>query len=265
MKNPWLIAASATLAMGLVMLALDLAFPEGGIIWHGWVTEESTLVYFCEPATVKALFRQKVDTYTNLSFFFNGILVLAFAHADRRRPSVRFAVVHPVWSLWYGIALLTTFAGSTFFHASLTLTGEAFDLSGVYAAVLLPGFFNLHRLGSLWARRRIAAWPFLVACGLAWLASSLLIFEVSSRVVVLGALSLIGISGFVLWLRVRPREGWVFAASSILITAVAAMFFVFDIQKIGCDPESLFQAHGLWHLLSGTAAITYYGFMRRLQ
>jgi hypothetical protein len=46
---------------------------------------------------------------------------------------------------------------------------------------------------------------------------------------------------------------------------MAATFFVFDIRKVGCDPESWYQAHALWHLLSGAAAFTYYGFMRRIE
>ncbi len=251
--------------MGLLMALLDRAFPQGGSLWRDWVTEQSTLVYFCEPATIEALFRQKVDTYSNLGFFFIAMVMFAYARADRRESRDGFASVHPIWSTWYGVASLATFLGSTLFHASLTRSGEAMDLAGVYAAVLLPGFFNLHRIGTLWKRQRIAAWPFLLVWSIVWITSSVLIFTVSSRVIVLAGLLLIGISGFVLWLRVRPRKGWWFAGSSILVTAMAATFFVFDIRKVGCDPESWYQAHALWHLLSGAAAFTYYGFMRRIE
>ena len=107
--------------MGLLMVVLDKTFPQGGSIWRDWVTEHSTLVYFCEPATVEALFRQKVDTYSNLGFFFGAMLLYAFARADRRTEGLGFATVHPIWSFWYGSAMLVTFLGSTFFHASLTL------------------------------------------------------------------------------------------------------------------------------------------------
>jgi hypothetical protein len=265
LNSPWRIAAIATLAMGLLMAIVDLAFPHGGNFWMGWLTEADTLVYFCEPATVEALFRQKIDTYTNLGFFFYGVLVLAFARRDRVHASNGFAVVNPIWSKWYGVALLATFAGSTFFHASLTRSGEAYDLAGVYASVLLPGFFNLHRLGCLWAGKRIGAFPFLIGWGITWLIVSLLIFRLSSRIVVPGGLVLIGITGFILWLKVHPRKGWWFAGSSIALTAIAASFFVMDIQKVGCDAQSWYQAHGVWHLLSGSAAAAYYGFMRRLQ
>jgi hypothetical protein len=252
-------------------VAVDLAFPAGATIWTGWVTEQETLVYFCEPATVDAVFRHKVDTYTNLGFFFWGVLVLAFGWMDRKAQQAgnsmagnRFLATHPIWSLWFGMALLGTFAGSTFFHASLTREGEFLDLAGVYAAALLPGFFNLHRLVSLWARRLLPAWPFLLAWGLIWLLTSLLIFRLSSRVVVPGALVLIGLTGFLLWLQVHPRRGWGFAGGSAGLTALAATFFVFDIQKVGCDPGSWYQAHGIWHLIIAAAAGAYYGFMRRV-
>src|SRR5688572_28709876 len=98
LKSPWTIAIAATLSMGLLMVVLDRAFPAGGNIWRDWVTEEDTLVYFCEPATVKALFRHKVDTYTNLGFFFVGVMVLAFGKLDRVKKTGGFAVVHSVWS-----------------------------------------------------------------------------------------------------------------------------------------------------------------------
>lgn len=246
------------------MVALDLAFPHGGLMWRDWVTERNTLVYFCEPATVEALFRHKVDTYTNLGFFFFGSLMLAFARRDRRVEAGGFAMVHSVWSVWFGLALLSTFVGSTLFHASLTRSGEALDLAGVYAAALLPGFFNVHRLGRLWLKRRIPAAPFLIAWGIFWLGTSLFIFRLSSRIVVPSGIALIGITGFLLWLRVHPRNGWWYAAGSLTLTALAATFFIFDILKVGCDPGSWYQAHGLWHVLAASAAGAYYGFMRRL-
>ena len=265
LKKPWLIAALATLVMGLVMAALDLGLPQGGELWRGWVQEHSTLVYFCEPASIAAFFRQKIDTYTNLGFFFAGSLMLVYARVDRRQAATGFAIVHPQWSRCFGLALLMTFAGSSLFHASLTRSGEALDLAGTYAAVLLPGFFNLHRLFSLWQRRHLPAWPFLLAWMLIWLLSSLLIFRLSSRVVVPFGLGLIGITGFILFWTVHPRRGWWFAGSSIVLTVSAGTFFVMDIEKVGCDPGGWYQAHGLWHLLGAAASASYYGFMRRLQ
>lgn len=264
LRNPWLVALVATLLMGLAMCLADLALPRGGDIWRDWVTEHSTLVYFCEPATIEALLRQKVDTYTNLGFFFVGALLLGYARADRGAVAGGFAGAHPQWSRWFGIALCMTFAGSSLFHASLTRSGEALDLAGTYAAALLPGFFNLHRLWSLVTRRRLPTWPFISAWLAVWLTCSLLIFTLSSRVVVPGGLLLIGLTGFALWLKLRPRRGWYWAASSILLTVLAGLFFVLDIQKIGCDPQGLYQAHGLWHLLAAAAAGVYYGFMRRV-
>lgn len=250
--------------MGLVLWMVDMALPSGGGFWRDWVIEHSTIVYFCEPATVEAFFRQKVDTYTNLGFFFLGALVLGYARQDRRDGSDRFAGAHPQWSRWFGIALWMTFAGSTLFHASLTRSGEALDLAGTYAVALMPGFFNLHRLWCLFTRKRLPAWIFLLAWMVVWLASSLLIFRLSSRVVVPGGLLLIGMTGFVLWLKLRPRSGWRWAASSILLAVLAAAFFVMDIQKVGCEPGSWYQAHGVWHLLAAAAAGAYYAFMRRV-
>jgi hypothetical protein len=264
-RSPWAVAFLATVIMGLLMALVDLALPHGGDFWRDWVTEHSTIVYFCEPASVMAFFRQKVDVYTNLGFFFVGALLLAYARSDRDSSVGGFAVVHAAWSRWFGLALWMTFAGSSLFHASLTRSGEALDLAGTYATALLPGFFNLHRLWSLGLRRRLPPWPFVTAWLLIWLTASLLIFRVSSRVVVPSGLLLIGITGFLLFLKVHPRRGWWFAGSSVVLTVLAASFFVMDIRRVGCDPGGWYQAHGVWHLLAAGAAGTYYGFMRRLQ
>jgi hypothetical protein len=252
--KPWYIASTATLLMGLLMLLLDKAWPGGGEFWRDWITEHSTLIYFCEPANVKDLFRQKVDTYTNLAFFFFAILTFAFAKQDQAIYSGGFGRVHHQWANWYATAMLMTFLGSSIFHASLTRSGEALDLAGTYAAAILPGFFNLHRLFSLVLGRRLPTWPFVTAWLAIWLICSLLIFRLSSRVVVPGSLLLIGITGFILFLKIRPRQGWGYAAASILLTVLAATFFVMDIQKVGCNPSGYYQAHGMWHLLAGCAA-----------
>jgi hypothetical protein len=263
-SSPWSIAFLSTCLVLIGMAVLDWAFPNGGSLWNGLITEHETLVYFCEPTVIEALFRQKVDTYSNVGFFFLGILVLAYAWQDHGNTSGGFATSVRSWSYFYGIALLTTFAGSTFFHASLTRIGEATDLAGVYAAVLMPGFFNLHRVACFLKQRRLPSWPFLAVWAVVWIVCSLLIFRLSSRVVAPSGLLLIGLSGFFLFLKVKPRKGWGFAASSVVMTFVAATFFVFDIQKTGCEPNSIWQAHSIWHLLAACAAGLYYGFMRRL-
>lgn len=251
--------------VGLLMAIADAAFPEGGVVWNALHTEAETLVYFCEPAEIGALFRQKIDTYSNLAFLFYGLLMLGYSRLDRGQREGGFAVLHPQWSRWFGLAMVATFLGSTFFHASLTRSGEAVDLAGTYATALLPGFFNLHRLVSFFKRRWLPVWPFALAWGLVWLVASLLIFRLSSRIVVPGGLLLVGLSGFVMWLRVHPRSGWWWAAGSLLLSVVAAACFVMDIQKVGCEPGSWMQAHGFWHIFSGSAAASYYAFMRRIR
>lgn len=265
--RPWITASLASLIVGMVMLILDLLFPKGGAIWRNWLSEHSTLTYFCEPASIKALFRHKVDTYSNLGFLFVGVLLFAFGKQDQKLSfkASGFAVIHPIWSKSFGIALMLTFAGSTFFHASLTLSGEVFDLAGVYAAALLPGFFNLHRIQSLRMQKHLPAQPFLITWIAFWILSSLLIFTVSSRIVVGSSLFLIGGTGFYLFLNVKAKSGWGYGIGSVILTTIAASFFVMDILKVGCDPKSWFQAHGMWHLMAASASALYYGFMRKLQ
>lgn len=260
--SPFYQAILLSLIMLGVMAGLDIGFPEGGVFWDQFFTERSTLDYFCETSTPKALFRHKVNTYSNIGYFLAGTWTLLRGLRDRKRGGQTYLRRHPEWSILFGLACYLVFAGSTLFHAGLTVWTEWADLAGVYAVALAIGFLNLHRLQGLWLRRHTASWPFIMLYFLTWIAACATIFSVKSWYLVLGAFAIIALGGAaILWATASGRAKWWFVAS-MGFTLIAVGFFAADINRIGCDPHFWIQQHSNWHLGAATAFILYYRFVR---
>lgn len=256
-------AAVVTLAMGALLLALILSFPMGSGIWEGLFTEQETLFFFCEPPQVSALIRQPVDTFTNLGFLFVGAVLVGYGLHDRKHPQPdRFVTGFPVWSILLGVICLFTFLCSSFFHASLTRFGEYIDLVAVYGGAILPLCFNLQRIVAFFSKKGRNVLPFLLLLLVLWLGSNALIFRARSSFVVLGLVSCTAITSAYIQSRLRTRAGLIWLLLSVTTAILATSFFFFDINRILCMPESLFQPHGVWHLMAAASTGTFYGYMR---
>ncbi|MEM6273252.1 MAG: hypothetical protein AAF998_27845 [Bacteroidota bacterium] len=262
--RPFVIAAVTTLVIAVLLALPDLITQDGADAWDSLFTERNTLWYFCEPPQIDRFIRQPSDTYSNLGFLFVGVVMLGFAQRDRKSRAPTFIVRNWIWSVLYGWALVLTFLGSGFFHASLTWFGEWIDLVAVFAVGWLPVVVNFHRLQEAQGPQTSSRWLWLAVYLALWLLSSYSIFRVKAWFTFPAVLGLIGLSS--VWVQVRcgtrRSRGWMMG--SIGLTLLAIMWFVFDIKRIGCDPESWFQPHAMWHLTNAAAAGCFYGFMRRV-
>jgi hypothetical protein len=240
----------------------DLIWQDGSRVWENLFTESATLIYFCEPAIEDAFIRQPADTYSNLGFLFVGVVMLVYAIQDLRRPRQSFVQQYPIWSFLYAAAMIGTFLGSAFFHASLSRIAEWVDLAAVFAAAWLPVSFNFHRLQAHFRKRNVAVGPWLLFYFVLLLLSCLSIFRVNAWWTFPTAIVMIGLSS--VWLQSKGKwpGGWKWISGSMAMTFFAAMWFVFDIQRILCDADSWLQPHAIWHLCDAAAVGLFYGFMR---
>lgn len=258
--SPFRLAALLTLLAGLCLALPDWLSVDGEALWTQLYVQESTLTYFCEPAVVEAFIRQPADTFSNLGFLFVGVAMLAFGWRDRQQVPNNFVGAHPSWSFLFGGAMVFTFLGSAFFHASLSRLAEWLDLAAVYSAMWIPIFFNLHRLQNGRKGGMAQARPWQLAFVAVWCLCCGLIFQVNAWFTMPIALLLIGITSTLVQ---RKHPGDVrLLALSMLLSLFAVMWFVFDIRRILCDPESWFQPHAIWHLSDAATAGTFYAFMR---
>ena len=240
----------------------DWLMSDGAAVWDPMFTERNTLWYFCEPPRIDRFIRQPADTYSNLGFLFAGILMLVYAWQDGQSTTKQFVARHRVWSQVYGGALVLTFLGSAFFHASLTWLGEWIDLAAVFAAGWLPILFNFHRLQARNHPHANPAWPWLLIFAVLWALSCYSIFRIKAWYTFPTLLVLIGMSSALVQWKHGNRRSLPWMLGSIGLTFFAIMWFVFDIRRVGCDPDSWFQPHAMWHLTDAAAAGSFYGFTR---
>ena len=69
---------------------------------------------------------------------------------------------------------------------------------------------------------------------------------------------LIGIN----YVQFRKSRSIILAVSSLALILIALKIRALDVQKIGCDPHSLYQGHSVWHLLAGLSSFCSYAFFR---
>jgi hypothetical protein len=262
LERPFFQALLASLIVLGLLIGLDLGFPKGGSFWDQYFTEESTIDFFCEASSREALFRHKVNTYSNIFYFLAGAWGIIKGLRDIRRGGRTFLRRHPVWSLLYGSSAVLVFLGSTLFHAGLTVWTEWADLAGVYAIALTLGCMTLHRVRGLMLRQHTPAWPFVALYFVLWGLACASIFTVKSWYLVLGTIAVIGIGGYLIHRFTAPGKTsrWFFA--SMAFTALAVAFFAADIRRIGCDPQAWIQPHGLWHISAALAFMLLYRFIR---
>lgn len=262
LARPFFQALLASLIVLAIMVGLDLGFPQGGHFWDQFFTEKNTLDFFCEESAPQALFRHKVNTYTNIFYFLAGAWGILKGLSDRRRGGRTYLRRHPEWSFIYGIGAVLVFIGSTLFHAGLTLWTEWADLAGVYAIALMLGCMTLHRLRGLVMRRHSASWPFILLYVVLWVAACASIFTIKSWYLVLGTISVIAVGGFLIHRMTAPGKTSRWFAASMGFAALAVAFFAMDIQRIGCDPQAWIQPHGNWHICAAMSFLLYYRFVR---
>lgn len=166
----------------------------------------------------QGLLGQPVNTITTLAFVVAGGWLL-------RRPGAR----------WVGVALLATGVGSFVFHGPMPEWGEwAHDVTLAWLIVVIGG---LNTRWEAWSRTPSLL---VIAVPVALLPALGDSIAVSATVIVLGSILLR-----------RPTR-----------TELAPLFLLGVVAVLGrlgatgwplCDPESVWQMHGLWHIGAAVA------------
>lgn len=141
----------------------------------------------------------------------------------------------------YAVLLALIGFGSAYYHAHLDFVGQTIDNLGMY---LLMTFVILSVMSS--SRKKFLAWFVLLNATLL----SLVIYLPVTRRYLTGGLVLI-----LIWLiRSRNIDRKVFW-TGVLLMAIAFTIWVFDITRVWCLPDSWFQGHAIWHILTALAAV----------
>uniref|UniRef100_A0A7S1VBP5 Alkaline ceramidase n=1 Tax=Sexangularia sp. CB-2014 TaxID=1486929 RepID=A0A7S1VBP5_9EUKA len=214
-----------------------------------WSTWARGNVGWCESVTRCGVIVNPVLASTNILYALVGLYLLRHAKSS----SFRYTKQMGLASMLVGIS-----SGS--YHATCTLFFQLFDFVGMYAYLALPLSLNLVR-AALIAPDKL--WPSyasilaLSAAGIPLCQSVGLPYQLIVFGLILACLGLdlhcartsggFGAEGR--WL------GW-----TVFFIASAAVFSATDQLNIHCYPESLYQGHGVWHLLGAISMYFHHGY-----
>ena len=234
-------------------------------IWLDWPLEEGVDTFFCEHSYMEDLVRQPFNTLSNFPFFLFGCMLLTW-----RPPAQGHNLLshHPVYVRLYALFCLLVALGSTFFHASLIMPAQQFDMAGVNAMTLFPLSYNGHRL---WQRYRHgdqtkaaslnSLYLFTGFFALSTLVLSLLKWQLNA-VLVIGLLSLCNALTTIAlaWRSPHPAfSPYLWGAALLLLGS--GSFYILDMKKVFCDEYSWFQPHSVWHIGAGGSAWLFFRYI----
>jgi hypothetical protein len=209
---------------------------------------------FCEAARTGWVL-QPANTWSNLGFVVAGLAVAAHA-ADRARLGVTMGA-HPGLAVTYAVVVVLLGPGSMAMHATQTRLGGHLDLLSMF---LVSGFALAYAVMRLVRRGPglfAVLFPLLVGMGMVVLLTGgrVPLVRHSGNAAFAVMILLAVLVEVALWQRREPRQDVVFGAASVAVLLVA--YTVWQFGRRGhpwCEPESLLQWHGLWHVLCAVAA-----------
>jgi hypothetical protein len=216
-----------------------------------------------------SIYRQRANTLSNLAYVLVGLYVIAYAWWDYRRPTKEtdpYAVRHPALMGLFGVTCIEVGIGSGLMHAAMTPWGHKLDVLGMVAVLTTLSALHFARwIPSI----RVGGqyWPTWPVHGL--LAVTISIFLAVNVHMFGGAGNtayavLIGIVGIVMALehffgKTSRQYRW----SVLALVSLALAFYIWNLDRAGqfSSPESWFQGHAIWHMLTavslGSAAVLY--------
>ncbi len=232
--------------------------------WAGW--RPATCMpdaCFCERVRDGAI-RQPINTWSNLAFFLSGLAVVVTGGLDRlvgsRSDRLNPMRTHFVYPAVLGAATALIGFGSVIYHSSMTFIGQSMDVISIY---LLLGFMLVYNLSRARSRGMgsgvFVALYLLLNAGLAVMAVK---WPVSRRYIFVALILAILATEFVIRRTRRPAMSQPLFYAALGSLALACIAWVLDVTRVICWPDSWFQAHAMWHVLTAAAAGFVYLYFR---
>jgi uncharacterized protein YjeT (DUF2065 family) len=210
------------------------------------------LPYACFCETVSTGFiRQPINAYTNLGYIIVGVLILIYLKKTSTKKSTTAAISglpRKILRL-FGIAYIAVGIGSFIYHASFIFLGEELDDDSMYMIAIFLVLFEAARI------RKMSLRQFL------WIYVSMnFAFEaiIYFFPVVRGGLFVFLM--FVAWgieLMARRKlsiyDEVQLTDQANLVFLAGYIFWILDKSHAFCYPNSYFQGHAIWHLLTAYA------------
>ncbi|MEN9448932.1 MAG: hypothetical protein RJA25_2222 [Bacteroidota bacterium] len=222
-------------------------------IFSGWFgVSDGVGGNFCEAARV-GFIKQPANSYSNIGFIISGLsCAWILSHSSINKTGFFFK--HPFIPLFY--CLITVLLGpcSMAMHATETPIGGLFDMNSMYLFGAFMFSFALARYYKLNSFVFVTIYLVsIVLCNIAGTYKTVFGFDFFPGSAAFGLVCCLGmLYEFLNYRKHRPVVQFKYAVYCSLSFLIA--FYVWHFGWDGhcfCNPNSLFQWHGVWHLLCG--------------
>lgn len=232
-----LLVRSTYLSLALLSVWLGLDACLSSRVWADMRISQSALtVEYCEFNQPHRFFHQPINTYSNLAYFFLGVLVLQIAREDathRGQPSLNRLGHFPGLSALMGASFIYLSVGSAFFHASLTYVGQRVDMNATYSVMLTLAGIALYHVAHRSAFTRAQKIGWLLALLLLILSFLKLSLLVPSSKLVPGLILFLNGIMLVNYVQFRKERSLGLLILSFVLIVVAIKIRTLDVPESG--------------------------------
>jgi len=205
-----------------------------------------------------------------MGYLFGGLILISVGLKDHyfkeRKQLNNLMARHPAFTILIGIAMIHLFIGSFFYHASMTLAFQKMDVTGIYALLIALFTYNAFKafpfikIGS----KIHSSHKLMISAGIAlntlffveiWKWNINIVFPV--LIVSFLVLNIMNMKRNII-LKMYSK----YLISSMVTLVVAGTIWILDRSNVMCMPESVFQGHALWHLLTAASVLFIYFYYR---
>lgn len=188
---------------------------------------------FCEEIRSDGI-RQPANSLSSLAFVLVAAIVLFSGwKSDRVKASL------------FALTLAIVGIGSALYHASLSFTGQFFDVLGMYLLATLALLLSVGRVRHVSTVTMVAAYAAINSL----LAAILWVAPLYRRWIFAALL------GAIIVTEMRNRGGERrYMIQAVAVMGIAFAIWILDFTRTLCSPSSVVQGHAVWHILGALAA-----------
>lgn len=237
-------------------------------LWNSFILDKRVPASFCEQVHINSLFRQPVNTFSNIVYLIIAVIILSGLWKSRHANTKGYLSENNIFCVLFSIVLLYVFVASTFYHASLIGIAHTLDYSAVFSFSLFPFMYFLYQWCLLKKKtlsikeKQKSEIRFLLLFSGANLGLTLLTPKGKEQMVAISVVLLFLISAIITVMIEKHKPGTNYLVYTIITVIAAVILFEFDKYKIACNPKSIFQPHSLWNIFIGLSAFWFYLYMR---
>jgi hypothetical protein len=219
---------------------------------------------FCEYVDLSTLWGQPVSSLTNFAYVISGVAIVIYLtmNAGSISPSMsgphdNFKRITP-YSFLYAMLTVNVGIGSLFMHAAQRKWAGTFDVFAMNMFITFVLVYSIAQLMKMPLKRFLVLYTAIEVSMFVFYQLDLVKSNTIFGIIVAAATSWeVAFQIICRKKNLTIRRDWKYLLFSVLF--FVSGFVVWDLEDLGsipCDPFSLLQAHGIWHVITAIATFT---------